>query len=92
MGTPIIRRKAFISGRVQGVFFRESCRRVAQDNNVSGYAKNLNDGRVEVVLEGAPDAVPRVLDWCQVGPSSAQVERVEVIEEEPRGECGFMKR
>jgi acylphosphatase len=84
-----VRRKLQITGRVQGVFFRESCRRVAQENGVAGTARNLDDGSVRVVLEGAPEAVHRVTDWCRKGPSGATVTGVEITNEEPQGLSGF---
>ena len=87
-----IRREVFVSGRVQGVFFRQSCKRVALDNHVSGSAENLPDGRVHVILEGTPQNVARVLEWCQTGPPAARVENVEIIEVAPRGMSGFMTR
>jgi acylphosphatase len=92
VSTPaLIRRCVTVSGRVQGVFFRESCKRLADEYRVSGSAKNLADGRVEVILEGGPAGVQHVLDWCRSGPPSARVDEVEIVEEEPRGENGFIK-
>ena len=85
-----IRRRVLIAGRVQGVMFRASCRRVAQQAKVAGWTRNLPDGRVEACLEGEPPAVERVLSWCRQGPPAAQVTSVEVHEEEPRGEAGFV--
>ena len=76
-------------GRVQGVFFRDSCRRVAREHNVAGSAANLDDGSVEVVLEGEPANVEEVLEWCRSGPSYADVSSVDVSEEEPEGLEGF---
>ena len=87
-----IRRRVLISGKVQGVYFRHTCKNVALENHVSGSAENLDDGRVEVILEGAPAAVEIVLDWCEVGPPFARVEKVEVFEEEPKGETEFVVR
>lgn len=93
MSTPgLIRRRIYVSGLVQGVMFRESCRRVAAQDNVAGYARNLPDGRVEVLLEGEPDSVQKLLNWCRTGPPSARVDSVEVLDEEPRGERGFVVR
>lgn len=84
-----VRRRLLVSGLVQGVFYRDTCRRVARDAGVAGTARNLRDGRVEVVLEGDPDAVERVAAWCARGPDGARVEGVETHDEEPRGERGF---
>lgn len=84
-----VRRRALVSGRVQGVFYRDTCRRVAEENGVAGSAANLPDGRVAIVLEGDDDAVERVLRWCREGTPYARVEGVEVTEETPSGEAGF---
>jgi acylphosphatase len=85
----VIRQRVIVSGRVQGVGFRYSCRRMAEGQGVSGWARNLADGRVEVCFEGPPDAVDRLVTWCHRGPSHADVTDVEVIPEDPRGERGF---
>jgi acylphosphatase len=87
-----VRKRAVISGNVQGVFFRATCRRVAEEHGVSGRADNLPNGTVEVVLEGAPEAVDAVLEWCHEGPPLASVSSVEVNEEEPQGLRGFEAR
>ncbi len=84
-----IRRRAIVRGHVQGVFFRDSVRRVAQKLAVSGSARNLEDGSVELVVEGEPDPVEQVLDWARTGPDDARVESVEVQEEDPQGTTGF---
>ena len=81
-----------VSGRVQGVFFRDTCREQAQQRGVGGSARNLSDGRVEVFLEGEPDAVDAVIEWCRQGPPHAEVTSVDVGEEEPRGETFFSIR
>ena len=75
-----VRKKVFVSGRVQGVFFRYTCRQVADAEGVDCRAANLDDGRVEVLLEGAPDAVERVIKWCHEGPPHAHVTGVEVTD------------
>ena len=87
-----VRRRALVAGRVQGVWFRESCRDQAQAAGVAGWVRNLADGRVEVVLEGPPGAVDGVLAWCRRGPRRARVDRVEVVDEAPVGEQGFRVR
>jgi acylphosphatase len=71
---------------VQGVFFRAYTRDVAMSTGVTGWVRNLPDGRVEAVFEGEPDRVTTVVDWCYRGSPGSRVERVEVIHEEPRGE------
>jgi acylphosphatase len=88
----MVRRRVYVSGRVQGVWFREACREQALAAGVSGWARNLADGRVEVVLEGSREAVDRVSAWCRAGPRRARVEGVEVVDEAPVGERGFYVR
>lgn len=85
----MVRRRAIVKGRVQGVFFRDTCRRVAREHNVSGSAANLPDGSVEAILEGEAADVEAVLEWCRSGPSYAHVSSVNVSEEEPEGLDGF---
>lgn len=79
----------WISGRVQGVGFRAALREEAIRFGLSGWVRNLADGRVEAVLEGDPAAVDRLLAWCHQGPPRARVAAVEVREEPVRGERGF---
>ncbi|MGB9182494.1 MAG: acylphosphatase [Solirubrobacteraceae bacterium] len=76
-----IRRRVVVRGRVQGVFFRDSVRRRALSEGVSGWVGNREDGAVEALVEGAPDAVQAVIDFCAEGPSRAEVRDVEVIDE-----------
>ena len=71
----------WISGNVQGVGFRASMRRRAKNNDVTGWVKNLEDGRVEAILEGEEDDVAEVMDWARKGPSIANVENIELEEE-----------
>ena len=87
-----IRRRVWVSGRVQGVAFRASTRRAAQAAGVEGFVRNLADGRVEAVFEGEAAAVDGLLAWCREGPRGARVERVEVREETPEGLSGFAIR
>jgi acylphosphatase len=89
---PRVRKRVFVAGRVQGVWFRESCREQAVALGVTGWVRNLSDGRVEAVLEGPEAAVDRVVQWCHQGPARAQVYRVEVQVEAPIGESGFHVR
>ena len=79
----------YVEGRVQGVWFRESTRLEARRLGVSGWVRNLPDGRVEAVYEGPADAVERLLRWTYRGPEHAQVTGLELHEETPRGEEGF---
>jgi acylphosphatase len=81
-----------VAGRVQGVWFRESCRDQAQAAGVAGSVRNLADGRVEVVLEGPRAAVEEVVAWCRRGPRRARVDGIEVVDETPVGEQGFRVR
>lgn len=78
-----------IHGRVQGVYFRDSLRRLAEEHGVSGWAKNAPDGTVEAVFEGEGDAVERLVSFAQTGPPEARVSDVDVHEEEPEGLSGF---
>lgn len=82
----MVRAHIYVSGIVQGVFFRATMREVARRNGVTGWVRNLPDGRVEAVLEGPEEAVKRVIEWAHRGPPLARVERVEVHWERYRGE------
>ena len=77
---------------MQGVFFRDTTRRLAQSRGVAGWVSNRPDGAVEAVFEGKPEDVEAMLSFCREGPRGAAVERVEVIEEEPEGLSGFAIR
>jgi acylphosphatase len=88
----VIRRRVIVHGFVQGVFFRDSTRRLAQRHGVSGWVANRADGALEAVFEGEADAVERLVDFSRQGPRGAQVESVEVEEEEPEGLSGFAVR
>ena len=92
MNTGIVRRRVLVAGRVQGVWFRESCRDQALAGGVAGWVRNLADGRVEVVLEGPPAAVDEVVAWCRRGPRRARVDGIEVVDEAAVGEQGFRVR
>jgi len=88
----VIRRRAVVHGRVQGVFFRDTMRRMAQSRGVAGWVTNRPDGTVEAVFEGEPVDVESMLSFSREGPRGAAVERVELIEEEPEGLSGFAIR
>lgn len=88
----VIRRRVVVSGRVQGVWFRDSCRREARRLGVQGWAVNRSDGRVEAVFEGPPDAVLSMVNWAMHGPPRAEVTDLELTEEPPEGEAGFSIR
>lgn len=79
----------FVSGRVQGVFFRGECEQVARSLGLAGYVRNLGDGRVEAVFEGLDADVDAAVAWCREGPALAAVEKIEVTVEAPLGEPGF---
>ncbi len=79
------RAHVYISGHVQGVFFRAETRRMARRLGVTGWVRNLWDGRVEAVFEGSPEKVERMIQWCWRGPKNAAVENVEVTYEQPTG-------
>jgi acylphosphatase len=78
-----------VSGDVHGVYFRDTCRRVAAENRVSGWVRNRRDGSVEAAFEGSPDAVARLVDWARVGPPTALVDAVDTYDEEPENLAGF---
>ena len=88
----MIRKRVVVHGRVQGVFFRDTARRLARSGNISGWVRNLPDGTVEAVFEGDAEAVETMARWCAEGPRGASVERVEVAEEEPEGLTEFTIR
>ncbi len=88
----VIRRRVVVNGHVQGVFFRDSARRLAQQHGVAGWISNRWDGAVEAVFEGDPDAVERLLSFCRKGPRGAEVDSVEVTEQDPEGLSGFNVR
>lgn len=92
MSDETIRRHLIVHGKVQGVFFRDSVRESAENEGVSGWAANRDDGTVEVVLEGLAEAVESVVGYCRIGPMSADVSSVDVSEEEPEGLSGFETR
>ena len=77
---------------MQGVFFRDSVQRLAQQRNVAGWVSNRPDGTVEAVFEGDPDDIERLVAFCRKGPRGAQVDSVDVTEENPEGLAGFTVR
>lgn len=85
----MIRRRVVVTGRVQGVFFRDSTRREARRLGVAGWVTNRADGSVETVAEGERDAVEALVAWLRRGPDRARVDTCTVTEEEPQGEAGF---
>ena len=87
-----MRRRVVVHGRVQGVFFRDSLRRLAEREGVSGWARKTSEGTLEAVFEGEPDDVERLVSFAKIGPPDAIVEAVNVSQEEPEGLTGFSIR
>ena len=83
------RAKVIVQGSVQGVFFRAETRDRARSLGLAGWVRNVPDGTVEAVFEGADERVESMVDWCRRGPGGARVEEVEVAWTEPEGEEGF---
>ena len=88
----MVRRRVIVDGRVQGVWFRETCRRQAEGHGVRGYVRNRPDGRVEAEFEGPEPAVDAMIDWCRRGPSRAVVTGVDVADLTPTGDTAFSVR
>jgi acylphosphatase len=84
-----VRSRVVVHGHVQGVFFRDTCRRKATDRGVAGWVSNRSDGAVEAVFEGRPDAVRALVEWCGEGTRGAEVESVDETREEPEGLSAF---
>jgi acylphosphatase len=82
----MVRVHVYVSGMVQGVFFRYETRRLAQELGVNGWVRNLPDGRVEAVFEGEGSLVNKMVEFCRRGPPGARVTDVKVDWEEYRGE------
>jgi acylphosphatase len=84
--------RAVVSGEVQGVWFRDSCRNEAKRLGVSGWVRNREDGRVEFVAEGPEHAVAALVSWARLGPPRADVSGVAVEYVEPTGATTFVIR
>ncbi|HEX2176598.1 MAG TPA: acylphosphatase [Nocardioidaceae bacterium] len=85
----MVRQRVVVHGRVQGVSFRDACRREAASRRVAGWVRNCPDGTVEAVFEGDREGVEAMTRWCRGGPAYAHVDRVDVTEEPPQGQRGF---
>ena len=85
----VVRRHVWVSGRVQGVWFRQSCHEQARTVGVSGWVRNNWDGRVEAVFEGPEDRVAAMVEWCRHGPPRAQVLSLQVVVEDPESLGSF---
>lgn len=83
------RARILVSGHVQGVGFRWICGQEARARGISGYVRNLSDGRVEAAFEGDDEAVEGMLEWARHGPTWARVDSVDVTDERPTGQPGF---
>lgn len=81
MPTAAISRRVLVTGRVQGIGYRAACADVANGLGVSGTVRNLEDGRVEVVVSGPAGAVNGLIDWCRRGPRGSRVDDVAVYQE-----------
>jgi acylphosphatase len=88
----VARSRVVVHGHVQGVFFRDSARREAETRGVAGWITNRPDGAVEAVLEGDPDDVAALVEFCRRGPRGADVHEVEETSEDPEGLTGFRIR
>ncbi|HEU4514861.1 MAG TPA: acylphosphatase [Nocardioidaceae bacterium] len=89
MSSDAVARRVVVRGRVQGVFFRDSCSREARRAGVSGWVRNEPDGSVAALFEGPPPAVDQMVRWCHAGPPHARVEKVDVSEASPSGATAF---
>ena len=87
-----MRRRVVVHGQVQGVFFRDTTRRLALEHGVNGWVQNTWEGTVEAVFEGPPEAVERLVAFAGRGPRGAYVDRVEVFAEDEEGLAGFSIR
>lgn len=88
----MVSKRVVVSGRVQGVFFRDSCRAEAERHGVAGWVRNRGDGSVEAHFEGEPGAVQAMVDWVRQGPRHARVDHVDAYEASPEGASGFVVR
>ena len=86
-----VRAHLFVSGKVQGVYFRQSTLIEAQSLGVTGWVRNLMDGRVEAVFEGEEHAVKMIVNYCRQGPSAARVTNLDVRFEPFKGEFPSFK-
>lgn len=86
------RAHVFVSGKVQGVYYRATTRDTARETGVDGWVRNLDDGRVEAVFEGPTDAVEEMVEWCHTGSPAARVANVDVEYDDPEGIDGFTVR
>ena len=81
-----IRAHIFASGKVQGVWYRESARKKTEKMSITGWIKNLSDGRVEAIFEGSKGNVEKMVNWARKGPIWAKIEALDVVWEDCLGE------
>jgi len=87
---PSVKRvRVIVAGRVQGVFYRATCARLAREAEVGGFVRNLPDGRLEAAFEGPDEVVDRLVAWCGLGPDLARVDEIQVVSEAPLGDVTF---
>lgn len=86
------RAHVYVTGKVQGVYFRATTRSEAEKRDIDGWVRNLDDGRVEAVFEGPETDVAEMVDFCHEGSDSARVDDVSVTDEEPAGAGDFRIR
>jgi acylphosphatase len=91
-GPVVVRVRVLVGGRVQGVWYRQGCRREAERLGVAGWVVNRPDGRVEIEAEGPRPAVGALLDWARRGPPRAVVDTFVIEDLTPRGDAGFRVR
>jgi len=84
-----VRRRVVVTGDVQGVFYRDECRREASRTSVAGWVRDRDDGTPEAVFEGPPDAVEAMVAWSREGSGPARVDAVDVHDEPPEDLSGF---
>ena len=82
----MIRAHITVEGRVQGVGFRANTNRMANQLGLKGWVRNLRDGKVEIITEGDPELIERLIQWCHRGPTSAYVSKVSVEKTDAKGE------
>jgi len=87
-----VRYRVVVTGHVQGVWYRDSCRREAAADGLGGWIRNNGDGSVEAAVEGPPLAVERLLAWMRTGPPRARVDALDLRQEDPIGENRFVVR
>jgi acylphosphatase len=84
-----VRAHVFVSGKVQGVYYRANTRDTARKHDIDGWVRNLDDGRVEAVFEGPEGTVESMVEWCHTGSPRARVDDVDVEYDDPEGIEGF---